>query len=141
LPARCIKCNAEVQEPLKKRRFYWHHPAWFVLVLANVIIYVVVAMIVRRQADVTYGLCAVHRKQRRRGAFLGVGGTLLSLVLIFVGLANDYAALTMIAVLGFVVSIVVGVVKGRTLLPVRIDKAEAHFKGCCEVFLASLPGS
>jgi hypothetical protein len=141
LPGRCVKCNAEAQESLKKQRFYWHHQAWFALVLANAIIYVVVAMIVRRHADVTYCLCAPHKQQRKRGVFLGVGGILFSLVLIFVGIANNQAALTLIAVLGFLVSIVIAIVKGRTLLPVRIDKAGAQFKGCCEAFLSSLPSS
>ena len=139
LPARCVKCNAEVQETLKKQRFYWHHQAWFVLVLANAIIYVVVAMIVRRHADVTYGLCLPHRQRRRRGVFMAVGGILLSLALIFVGIAAGQSALLLIALLGFLVSIVIAVVKGRTLLPVRIDKSGAQFKGCGEDFLASLP--
>ena len=142
LPARCVKCNAEVQTPLLKRqRFYWHHQAWFALVLANVIVYVVVSMIVRRHADVTFGLCAAHRQRRRRGILLGVGGIALSFGLLLVGIASNLTALTLIALLGFLVSIVIAVVKARSLLPVRIDKAGGQFKGCCEAFLASLPNS
>jgi len=142
LPPRCVKCNAELQASvLKKQRFYWHHQAWFALVLANVVIYVVVSMIVRRHADVTLGLCATHRQKRRRGVILGVGGILLSLGLLFAGIASNLAALTLIALLGFLVSIVMAVVKARTLLPVRIHKDGAQFKGCGEAFLASLPDS
>jgi hypothetical protein len=141
LPARCVKCNAELEAPLKKQRFYWHHQAWFVLVLLNAIIYIVVALIVRRHADVTYGLCAPHRQRRKRGILLAVGGLLLSLALIFVGVATSQSALLLIALLGFLMSIVIAVVKGRTLLPVRIDKSGAQLKGCGEAFLASLPTS
>jgi hypothetical protein len=48
----------------------------------------------------------------------------------------------MVAFLAMLVSIVVGIVKGRALLPVRIDKTgAAQFKGCGESFLASLPNS
>jgi hypothetical protein len=141
LPARCVKCNAEVQGSLKKQKFYWHHPAWFALVLVNVIIYVVVAMIVRRSAEVSYGLCATHKRQRRRGVFIVVGGMFLSFGLIVVGIASDLAPLIPIAILGFLVSIVIGIVRGRTLLPVRIDKSGAQFKGCGEAYLASLPSS
>jgi hypothetical protein len=36
---------------------------------------------------------------------------------------------------------VIGIVRGRTLLPVRIDKSGAQFKGCGEAYLASLPSS
>ncbi len=141
LPARCVRCNAEVQESLKKRRFYWHHPVWFALVLLNVFIYLVAALIVRRHADVTFALCAAHRKQRNRGIFLGLGGVLLSLGLLIVGIANDQGVLILIALLAFLVAIVVSIAKGRTLTPVRIDKAVAQFKGCGEAFLASLPRS
>jgi hypothetical protein len=136
-----VKCNAEVQGSLKKQKFYWHHPAWFALVLVNVIIYIVVAMIVRRSAEVSYGLCATHKRQRRRGVFIVVGGMFLSFGLIVVGIASDLAALIPIAILGFLVSIVIGIVRGRTLLPVRIDKSGAQFKGCGEAYLASLPSS
>jgi hypothetical protein len=142
LPARCVKCNGEVEGSLKKQRFYWHHQAWFALVLANVFIYLVVSMIVRRHADVSYGLCTNHRRQRRRAVLLGVGGMFIFLVLVFVGIAADLVVLSLVAFLGIVVSIVVGIVKGRALLPVRIDKSRlAQFKGCGESFLANLPSS
>ena len=142
LPARCVKCNAEVQGSLRKQRFYWHHQAWFALVLANIFIYLVVSMIVRRRADVSYGLCAQHRQQRKRAVFVGVGGMFVSLVFVFIGIATSLAILTMVGFLAMLVSIVVGIVKGRALLPVRIDKAgAAQFKGCGESFLASLPNS
>jgi hypothetical protein len=141
LPARCVKCNAELQEPLKKQRFYWHHQAWFALVLLNAIIYIVVAIMVRRHADVSYGLCALHRQRRKRGILLAVGAVLLSLALLFVGIANSLPALILSALLVFLMSIVIAIVKGRTLLPVRIDKSGARLKGCGEAFLASLPTS
>jgi hypothetical protein len=141
LPARCVKCNAELEAPPKKQRFYWHHQAWFALVLLNAIIYIVVAMIVRRHADVTYGLCALHRQRRKRGIWLSVGGILLSLALIFFGVTTSQPVLFLIALLGFLMSIVIAIVKSRTLLPVRIDKSGAQLKGCGEAFLASLPTS
>jgi hypothetical protein len=141
LPARCVKCNADVQESLKRARFYWHPPAWFALVLLNVFIYLVVAMIVRRHADVNLGLCTDHRQRRRRGILVGMSGILLSVVLVIVGIASSQTALCVFALLAFSASIVLCIVKGRTLLPVRIDKSGAQFKGCGEAFLASLPSS
>jgi hypothetical protein len=72
---------------------------------------------------------------------LALGGILLSLALIVVGIATGQSALLLMALLGFLVFIVIAVVKGRTLLPVRIDKSGAQFKGCGEDFLASLPRS
>ncbi len=142
LPARCVKCNDDVQGFLKKQRFYWHHQAWFVLLLANVFVYLVVSMIVRRHADLSFGLCTSHRRRRRHAILTGVGGMFLSLVLVFVGIALNMVVLGLFAFLAMVVFIVVAIVKGRALLPVRIDKSGiAQFKGCGESFLASLPTS
>ena len=47
LPDRCIKCNAPAHEPTKERKVYWHHPAVYVLILINVILYAIVGAIVR----------------------------------------------------------------------------------------------
>jgi hypothetical protein len=141
LPPRCVKCNADVQEHLKKSRFYWHHQAWFILVLLNVILYAVVSLFVRRHADVTFGLCAEHRRKRRRAILVGLSGIALCIALMFAAVALREPALVPIALLAILVFIVYSVAKARALLPVRIDKLGAQFKGCGEAFLASLPGS
>ena len=122
-------------------RFYWHHQAWFALVLFNVLIYIVVAMLVRRHADVTFGLCPTHRRRRNRGILTGVGGVALSIALILAGIAFNVPVVIPIAFLALVIAIVVGITRGRALTPARIDKSGAQFKGCGEAFLASLLGS
>ena len=50
LPDRCIKCNEPAEHPLQSRRFYWHHPALYLLVLVDLLIYLVVAVIVVRRS-------------------------------------------------------------------------------------------
>ena len=141
LPPRCVKCNASVDGPPKKSRFYWHHQAWFVLVLLNVILYAVVSLFVRRHADLTFGLCTLHRRRRKRALLIGLSGMALSIVLIVVAIMLSEPALIPVAMLMVLVFIVYSVVKARALLPVRIDNLGAQFKGCGEAFLASLPGS
>ena len=54
LPNRCIKCNAPAEEQLK-HRLTWHHPGLYLLALASILIYVVVAMVVRKTATVNVG--------------------------------------------------------------------------------------
>lgn len=139
LPPRCVKCNAPLAEPLKRKRFYWHHPAVFALLLLNLLLYALVALLVRKRAEVGLGLCEAHARKRTMGILVGVGGTVLSLGLMFVGAAQNVPLLALAAIAGVVASIVAGAVMARTLLPTRIDRTGAQFKGCGEAFLAELP--
>lgn len=141
LPPRCVKCNAEAAAPMKKQRFYWHHPAWFAFVLINVFVYLIVALIVRRSCYVSYGLCQIHKQKRIRGILIGLGGVVLAALLTAAAVMASRAELVLVAILLFVGSLVVSVVLGRTLMPVRIDRSAAQLKGCGEAFLATLPRS
>ena len=62
-PRRCVKCNEPSEEPHKLRKVYWHHPAVYLLLLGYAILYIIVALIVRRTMEVNPGLnveIAVH---------------------------------------------------------------------------------
>jgi hypothetical protein len=67
LPARCYKCNEPVARPPMKRKVYWHSPGYYwliligILVRAGLLIYIVVALFVRKRAIVSVHLCARHR--------------------------------------------------------------------------------
>ena len=130
LPPRCVKCNEAALQPMKPRKLYWHHPGWFLLVFVNVLIYIIVALIVRRRAEVTYGVCAKHRLRRR--VFIAVGwiGFVLSLMVIVV---NPLAGLG-----GVLVAALAGIIGSRLAYPSRITKEEVRLRGCGEAFLASL---
>jgi hypothetical protein len=139
LPPRCVKCNGAADGPGKKQRFYWHHPAWLLLILVSIFIYLIVALLIRSSADVTYGLCQAHRQKRNQGVLIGVGVLVFS-VLLFVaaGLVHQ-PVLFLIGLVLFLVALVVMIVKARTLLPARIENNTVQLKGCGEAFLASLP--
>lgn len=47
LPPICVKTNEPSQRKIK-RKYYWHHPAVYLTILLNIIIYVIVAMVVRK---------------------------------------------------------------------------------------------
>ncbi len=139
LPPRCVKCNAPVEGALKRKRYYWHHPAIFLVIVLNLLLYAVVAIIVRKSAIVTFGLCPAH-KRKRTGAILGgVLGIFASIGIMTFGIGQQQPILALVGLVGIVASIVVAAVMGRALLPTRIDKVSAQFKGCGEAFLASLP--
>ncbi len=81
LPPRCVKCNGPAEEPTKVRKIYWHHPLLYLLILINLIVYAVVAAIVRKRALVAPGLCAEHKKRRQIGLLIGWGGVVAGMML------------------------------------------------------------
>lgn len=64
LPA-CVKCNRAVERTDFRRKLHWHPPALYFLIFAGWLVYVIVALVVRKKATVWLGLCEMHRSQRR----------------------------------------------------------------------------
>jgi hypothetical protein len=50
LPDRCVKCNAPAAGHRWEKRLYWHHPLIYLSLLAGALIYVVIALIARKEA-------------------------------------------------------------------------------------------
>src|SRR5262249_43785371 len=138
LPARCVKCNADALQPIKERTLYWHHPAWFALVLVNVILYAIVALVVRKKAKLKLGLCVGHKRRRTIFLWIGWGGFFLSLLTAFAGISVDLGPLALIGLLGILVFIVAGIAGSGIAAPSKITKEEIRLRGCGRPFLDSL---
>jgi len=137
LPQRCVRCNEPAVQPTKSRWLYWHHPGWFALLLINVLIYVLVALAVRKKAKVGLGLCARHRLRRRVFLSIGWGGFLFGLAVIFAQLSGSESA----AGLGMLIILfaaIIGIFGSRIAYPSRITKEEVRLKGCGVPFLDSV---
>ena len=130
LPPRCVKCNEPAVQPMKSRRVYWHHWAWYLLIFANIVIYAVVALIIRRKADVTYGVCARHTMRRRVFIGIGIGGVVLG--------ALAMAASPPLGMTIALVAVLAGIFGSRLVHTARITKEEVRLAGCNEAFLESL---
>lgn len=139
LPARCIKCGASAPLAAKPRKFYWHSPALYLLILLSILIYAIAALIVRKKVEVTLGLCAEHSQRRKLGVAACVAGVVGGLVLLFAGLSRDSSPMTLAGPLLVLAGIICGLVFGRLMTPARIDHDFARFNGCGPVFLALLP--
>ena len=63
LPERCITCNAPATT-FKTKKVVWHHPALFLAILLNILIYIILALLVRKSQKVTAGLCEQHQRRR-----------------------------------------------------------------------------
>jgi hypothetical protein len=143
LPDRCVKCNGSAAEPTKTRKVFWHHPAVYLLVLINVLIYAVVGVMVRKKVLVAAGLCAAHQKRRRVGlmvAWSGFAAGMAGLLVIATEAGNrSLDAVGVIAVVAMLPAILVGMRMARVVYARKIDKEYSWLKGCGPEFLDSLP--
>jgi len=64
LPDRCVKCNQPAYGGRLKRSLSYHHPAVYVLILAGLWVYIIVALILRHTAKIQIGICERHRRKR-----------------------------------------------------------------------------
>lgn len=139
LPSRCIKCNAPALQPIEHRRYYWHPSAWYLLILVNLLIYLLIATLVRKQVRVSAGLCARHRQRRRIGLGLAVLSAPLGIASMFVGVDMERGSVILAGALGMLALLIAGVGMARVLAPSHIGPVYTRFKGCGQEFLATLP--
>jgi Double zinc ribbon len=141
LPSRCVKCGNSPTEPWLKKTYSWHHPALYFLMISP-IIYVIVALIVRKRIELAVPLCSAHKSIRKKRLWAGAI-LLLTCIPLPVAFAtyigNDPAAA--VAVWAGLAMFVVGLVfltYASPVKPVLIRGQQATFKGACPEFLARL---
>jgi hypothetical protein len=137
LPLRCVKCNAPAKQPVKKRTFYWHASGWYLLILFNLIIYAVVASIVRKKVQLSPGLCAAHSNRRNQLRYGSLAVFLLALVSGIAAIGQDSGLLAAISIVVALVALIVCFYGSRTVYPVRIDERGTRLKGFGREFLDS----
>ncbi len=138
LPPRCVKCNGPADHTLRKM-FYWHHPALYLVILFQILIYAIIALIIREKGRVTFSLCDRHHAKRRNAiiaAWLLVPG---GLAVIITGGIYESGAVALTGLALFVGGIV-ALLLVPVLRPTKIDKQFLWFKGVSPAYLAELPG-
>ena len=140
LPPTCVKCGAPAEGQAVLRKFYWHHPALYLLILLpyGLFVYLVVALVVMKRGNVFIGLCPTHRRRRwiwpAAGMALALGG-----IAGFVYGAGTETPLWLAAgAVGFISGLVL-VVMGQTLRAKRIDAHYLWLKGVSPDFLGQFP--
>lgn len=139
LPDCCVKCNAPANGFRLKRVLYWQHPAYYLLILCNLLILLIVILIVRKKAILHIGLCETHRQQRKVAIAVSWTGTLVGIGLITGGVLASSALLILIGVAALLIGAIWGIVKGRTITAVKIDKENVWVTGVNKDFLNNLP--
>jgi hypothetical protein len=136
LPNRCVKCNQPTAFKIKKK-YYWHPPAWYLLIFLNVLIYAVAALAVRKTAELEVGLCDDHQKRRKLTLAVGALLPLLGVGSCVVGGSTE--GLVVIGVGSAVLGLVWLVLASQLLTPNRIDDHVIHLKGVSLDYLSALP--
>lgn len=139
LPPWCVKCNEPTHGLVLKRKLSWHHPAIYLLILINLLVYFIVGMVLRKTAPVEIGLCEKHLARRRRNIWItwllfvfGVLGFIMA------ALAEDPAPLLL--GIGFILAaIIFAVVSIRVVMPTKIDDKFVWLKGVNKDYLDQFP--
>ncbi len=134
LPPRCVKCNAPADLPTKFRTLSWVPPAYYLLIVAGGILFVIVFAVFARRAAVNPGLCRRHK--RRRGAALGycVVGGFIWFATASIGIAEDSVGASFLGS-----AIAVGVAWGRLVHARKMTPGEVRLGGCAPAYLDGLP--
>jgi hypothetical protein len=140
-PPNCVKCGALAEQPWRKK-FYWHNPWLYLMVIfPGLLIYAIVALVVRKNIELAVPLCDVHHADRKR--FILIGTVLLLACIpvgIFVETETHFFDGSGVLV-GFLMFISGCIFLGRmnALRPKKIDEAGAEFTGAGDDFLKLLP--
>ncbi len=139
LPDRCIKCNEPAHGFRLKRKLTWHHPAIYFLIVVAVLLYLIVAMILRKTATVEIGLCEMHRAKRRKNILitwllflLGVAGFTMAIF----AADSTYLLVGVIFLLG---ALIYGLMVVRVVAPSKIDEKFVWLRGVNKNYLDQLP--
>ncbi len=122
----------------------WHHPAVYLAILANLLIYIILALCLQKKATIHIGLSDEWFARRRRAILIGWSVVLLSIGLALFGLVNSersdaYGWLVVTAFPLLIGGAIYGAVASRMVVATRIDATYVYLKGACQEFLATLP--
>lgn len=137
LPDRCVVCNRPTDYK-HKQTFQWHPPAYYVLVCAGWIVYLIVMLIVRKTATVELGLCDEHRVRRKNGLIIAGVGFIGAFAAMLLASSSRWTGLMVVSVVAMIALPLVGTFMARVATVAKIDDTHLWLKAG-EPFVASLP--
>jgi hypothetical protein len=139
LPPYCVKCGMIAHQQPVQRKFYWHSPLLYLLVLIGVLIYAIVALIVRKRFDLGVPLCDSHFRLRRIWLTVAAASMLGAIPALILGISLDYpVAGILVCLVGLLGGAIVWSVVAPILRPSRITDEMAIFRGAHESFFGRL---
>jgi len=138
LPNRCIKCNQPASQRLK-RKLTWHHPALYIIAPLALLIYLIVAMVVRKQATVLVPLCELHLANRRRAVLITWAIFILAIASFAAAIFLSENTFILVGVVFIFAAIIYGVIALRVVAPSKIDEYYVWLTGISKGYLETLP--
>ena len=138
LPPRCVKCNAPAEGRPIRKMYYWHQPLLYLLIFAGVLIYAIVALIVRESGVVHVNLCPKHRSQRVWSMLAAWLLVPTGLVCLIAGAANESGLIAISGLIALIGGIVFAFL-AQLLRPSKIDRFYVWLKGVHNDYLAQFP--
>ncbi len=138
LPNRCVKCNEPAGERLK-RKLTWHHPAIYLTVLVSILVYVVIALVLRKSATVDVGLCEEHLSTRRRNLAITWALGIAAVLSFPFGALREDPTTIFIGVVLLLATAIYGIITLRVVVPTKIDDHFVWLKGVSPDYLREFP--
>jgi hypothetical protein len=142
LPAICVKTNQPTARRMKMQIF-WHHPLVYLSLLGGVLLYAILALIIRESAKIEIGLSAERLSRRRWSIFGGWMGSFAGLGFIIWGIAVGSRHVAPVLIIGGIVVLLVAVIAGSilssTVSPAKITRKYVWLRGVHPEYLAALP--
>ncbi len=145
LPDRCVKSNQPAHGRRLKRNLYWH-PWWvYFTILIHLLVYIILALVLRKHAVIHIGLSSEWFAKRRRATLIGWGSVVVALALVVTGVVmldgHFETGIQMIAAspFPFFGGAIYGLVAARMVAPKRITNDYVWLKGVHPDYLAELP--
>ena len=138
LPDYCVKCGAAANGSHLIRNLSWHHPALYLLIFAGLLIYAIVALIVRKSAKIDISICADHIRKHRTTVAVGWSIFLAGVAFIVFGIAQDSGGSALFGI----ALVFAGAVYSTFVKVVKVKKIDDHYvwlRGIDENFLSRLP--
>jgi hypothetical protein len=112
---------------------------YYLLIFAGWLVYLIVAMIIRKTARVHIGLCERHLTNRRITIFVSWAIFALGVVAIVMAIANESGVAALLGILLIIGAAIYGAFGARTVYASKIDERFAWIKGVNSEYLAQFP--
>lgn len=139
LPDYCVKCGIPANGSRLRKRLSWHHPALALLILVGVLIYVIVALIVRKSAVVEISLCEDHLRRHRTAAIVTWLVFLVGMGFIVLAIAKESGGSALFGIFLVFVSAILAMTWAKVVNVKKIDDYYVWLRGINESFLVMLP--
>lgn len=139
LPDRCIKCNQPAHGRRLRRNLAWHHPLVYIAIISP-IIYVILAICLRKTAVLDVGICEKHQSKRRNAILIAWSTVTLAIIALLLSIPMESGLLACAGFAFLLAGIIYGGTQARL---VSVEKMDEHFAWVKEIdpaYLATIPG-